>query len=240
MTTKLKQLPRLFFDIETVAMKNVEKFLPEPKVDKRLKDQEQARADKIAEMVERAPLDADLATVKLISMQIGTAGLPIIALCTSKKYTKAQKEKLSALVPDNRLMIGSEKEIITRFWEGLNMTNGCSVGYNTMGFDFPFIMRRSMDLGIRPGITPNLAKYRTEPTTDLMGILFNWSWGENIKKLKWIASRYNLEVLAPEVDGAMVADMTDEELITYGLSDLHITVQLYERMNGIYFNHLGE
>ena len=238
--THIKQMPRLFFDIETVAMKQVEDFLPEPKVDKRLKDQETARADKIADMVERAPLDADLATVKLISMQIGTHGEPTIILVPSKKITKNTVAMLSTLATPGRLIVTTEVDAITKFWDNLNMCNGLSVGYNIMGFDFPFLQRRSMELGIKPAITPNLAKYRTEPTTDLMGTLFGWSWSENIKKLKWIAKRYSLEVLAPEQDGAMVADMTNEELITYGMSDLWVTVQLYNKMNGVYFQHLGE
>jgi hypothetical protein len=219
-------------------MKSVEDFLPEPKVDKRLKDQEQARTDKIAEMIDRAPLDPDLATVKLISMQTGTHGEPTIILVPSKKVSKAKVLELSKLAP--KLFVEDEPTAIGHFWDKLNMCNGLAVGYNISGFDFPFLLRRSMDLEVRPGITPNLAKYRTEPVTDLMGILFGWSWGENIKKLKWVAKRYGLQVLAPEVDGAMVADLTDAELIEYGLSDLWVTVQLYQRMNGIYFQHLGE
>lgn len=235
-----KALPILFFDLETVAMKQVEDFLPEPKIDKRLKDQEQARIDKVAEMVERAPLDSDLATIKLISMQVGTEGVPMICLVPAKKLSKQKCRDLALLVPEERLMVGDETAVITRFWEGLSLCNGKCCGYNIMGFDLPFLMKRSMDLGIRPGIMPSLAKYRTAPTTDLMGILSNWSWGDNVKKLKWLAKRYELEVLAPEVDGAMVADMTDAELIEYGLSDIWITVQLYKKMNGVYFNDIGE
>ena len=242
MKTHSRDIPRLFFDIETTAMKGVEDWIPEPKVDKRLKDQETAKADKIAEMIEKAPLDPDLATVRLISMQIGTGGVPTIILVPSKKMSKARTQELAGkLYPyptTPAIKVLSETNAITAFWGALAMCNGCSVGYNTLAFDLPFLMRRSMDLRIQPGITPSMAKYRTEPTTDLYGALFNWSW-EGGKKFKWVMDRYGIEVLAPEQDGSMVADMTDEELITYGLSDLHGTVELYQRMNGIYFNHLG-
>lgn len=238
MTQHTKALPILFFDCESIALPHVEQFLPEPRVDKRLKDQEQAKADKIQEMIERAPLDSDLASVKLISMQIGVEGLPMICLVPAKKMSKAKAADLALLVPEGRLIVGDETAVINKFWNGLNLCNGKCCGYNIMGFDLPFLLKRSMDLGIRPGIQPSLAKYRTAPVTDLMGILSNWSWGDNVKKLKWLAKRYDLEVLAPEQDGSMVADMTDAELITYGLSDLFVTVQLYEKMNGVYFNDL--
>lgn len=235
-----KPLPILFFDLETIALAGVEDFLPDPKVDKRLKDQEQARIDKIAEMVERAPLDSDLASVKLISMQIGVNGVPTIILVPSKKVSAVKKKELSALVPEDHLLIMTEAVAINRFWESFNLVGGRCCGYNILGFDIPFLLKRSMDLGVRPGTLPNMAKYRTEPTCDLMGILSGWSWGDNVKKLKWLAKRYNLEVLMPETDGAMVADMSNEDLIKYGLSDLHVTVQLYNKMNGVYFSHLGE
>jgi len=137
------------------------------------------------------------------------------------------------------LLVLSEYDAIQTFWGKLAICNGACVGYNILGFDLPFLQRRSMDLGVQPGISPAVSKYRTEPVTDLMGILFNWSWGENIKKLKWLAKRYGIDIPAGEDDGSMVKDMTDEDLIKYGLSDLHVTVELYKKMHGIYFNHFG-
>jgi len=237
---RTKTLPRLFFDIETVGMKDVESWVPEPKIDARVKDPDKIaaqREEKIAEAVERAGLDADLGVVRLISMQVGVTETPTILLVPSKKMPKAKASAFIKQYEPAKVLLVTETEAIVKFWGNLTMCNGCSVGYNTMGFDLPFLMRRSMDLGIQPGITPAMAKYRAEPTTDLMGLLFNWSWGENVKKLKWVAKRYGLEILAEEVDGSMVASMSDDELLVYGLSDLWVTVQLYQKMNGIYFNH---
>jgi hypothetical protein len=236
-----KALPRLFFDIETTAREDVEDWVQDVKVDKRLKDQETAKANAIAEAIERAPLDSDLATIRLISMQVGLSGVPTIILVPQKKLTK----KAQAALSENKilssglggsLIVCDEMTAIEKFWQSLGLCSGCSVGFNTLGFDLPFILKRSMELCVQPGMFPQMAKYRTEPTTDLAGILSNWDYTKS-KRLKWLAKRYGLEVLAEEKDGSMVADMTDEELITYGLSDLWVTVQLYNLMNGVYFNH---
>jgi len=48
-------------------------------------------------------------------------------------------------------------------------------------------MRRSFALGIKSSIIPNLAKYRTSPTLDLMMVLYNWG---RAKSLKWVCRRY--------------------------------------------------
>jgi hypothetical protein len=232
----------LFFDIETVALPGVEEFLPEPRVAANIKDPTKvaaAREEKLAEALERAPLDADLASVKLIAMQVGLDGAPTIALVVGQSPSKTKARKLSALMPAGGALVvtPSEVEAIQLFWGKLIACGGACVGYNILGFDIPFIMRRSMALHIDPGITPNLARYRTEPVTDLMATLFNYSWGEGVKKLKWLAARYGLTVTAPDVDGSKVAGLTDAELIEYGLSDLGLVTQLYRRMNRVYFSH---
>jgi hypothetical protein len=222
---KAKVTPRLFFDIETVVNPKAIKLLPDPKIDKRIKDPDKiaaAKEEKLADTIEMAPLDPDLAMVTLISMQIGMDGEPMFPHVMKKGPNKM-----------------TEAQVIKEFWKYFALCNGCAVGYNVLSFDLPFLLRRSMDLSITPAIAPNLAKYKNEPITDLYGILYNWSW-EKSKGLKWLAKRYNIEVLAPEVDGSMVKDMTEEELLLYGASDLHVTVELYRKMNGIYFYHLQQ
>jgi hypothetical protein len=234
-------------------MPGVEKWIPEPKIDSRIKDEAKiasAREEKIVEAVARAGLDPDLAQIKLITWMIGTLGPAHLTLVNEKKMSKAVKTKaINKLVdeleskvsptstnsfPFYEIDIMTEVEAINQLWGALVMCSGWCVGYNILNFDLPLLQRRSFDLGLKPAITPRLSKYQTEPICDLYGILFNWSW-DNTKKLKWLAKRYGLEILAPEVDGSMVAEMSDAELVLYGYSDLLVTVQLYNKMNGIYF-----
>lgn len=245
-TRHTRPTPRLFFDIETVAMPDVESFVGEPKVDSRIKDPAKiatAREEKIADMIAKAPLDADLATVKLLSMGVGLDGPTTIVLVPSKKLTKPATAKMIANCYERtrqevNLVVTDERGLLEHFWKNLAMCSSHCVGYNILGFDLPFILRRSMDHSLLPGVTVQLAKYKDQPTTDLFALLSGWSW-DGAKRLKWVANRYGLEVLAEGADGSQVADMSDEDLVVYGLSDLHVTRQLYRRMNGIYFNHYG-
>lgn len=250
-------MARLIFDVETTALPNAEELIPEPKVDSRIKDEEKrqaARDEKMAEKLELAALDPDLASVRLISMLVWPDGLPELLLIGPERTNGALvklKAKVEKVITDKEaykraypngynLRCGSERDALIKFWGNLIMCDGRSVGYNNLAFDIPFLMRRSMDLGLQPGITPSLAKYRTEPTTDMFGVLFNWAWSDT-KKLKWLAKRYNLGLLVEETqDGGKVEDMEDHELVAYGLSDLAITTGLYRLMDGVYFTHSTE
>jgi hypothetical protein len=232
----VRQPNRLFIDIETVASPDAQLLLPEPKIDKRIKDEVKiaaAREEKLAEALELAPLDPDLATIALISMQIGTQGDPTILLIDRPEIKiSARLKKLLTTTCYTTIM--TEAAAIQTFWKYFAMCGGRAVGYNIISFDIPFLLRRSFDLGVKPAVIPNLAKYRVEPLTDLFCLLFNWNW-QGSKKLKWVCTRYGIEVLAPEVDGSMVKDLSPKELVEYGLSDLHATVELFKRMNGYYF-----
>jgi len=77
-----------------------------------------------------------------------------------------------------------------------------------------------------------MAKYRTEPTIDLMGILYNWG---QAKSLKWVCKRYGINNPLPDLDGSKVKDMDAETLRAYSANDVYLVVQLYEKMQGVYF-----
>jgi hypothetical protein len=109
---------------------------------------------------------------------------------------------------------------------------GQSCGYNIIGFDLPYIMRRSFDLGIKPTIIPNLAKYRSLPTLDLMMVLYNWS---GFKGLKFVAQRYGLHNPLPDLDGSQVKNMDSATLKAYVENDVNLVYQLFKKMKGIYF-----
>lgn len=83
---------------------------------------------------------------------------------------------------------------------------------------------------------PNLAKFRTEPVTDLMMILYNWG-SDKYKGLKQVAKLYGIPNDCPDVDGSKVKDLSPQQLRDYQTSDVNLVIQLYERMNGVYFSH---
>lgn len=204
-------IPRMFFDLETIANLDSLRFAPEPEPPANLKDPEKiakALEEKRQEQIDRAPLDPDYGEI----VTIGYAVHP---------------------EDDPTVLVGDEFAMINQFWAVLEQCGGRCVGYNILSFDLPYLQRRSMALGIKVPVVPFLAKYRLDPVTDLMGILYNWG---PAKGLKQVAKIYSLPVDCPDVDGSKVGGLALDEIIAYQKSDVRLTIALWQRMNGIYFN----
>ena len=208
----------LFFDIETESNPDALELMPEPQAPGNYKDEAKIAAyiaEKKAEQTERAALDADYGRIVAIGWR--EEGGPI--------GTKPRTG--SWLIADN-----TESDIIGGFWSKLYQHNGMSCGYNIIGFDLPYLLRRSFDLGVKPSIIPDLRRYQTRPTLDLMMVLYNW---QNFKGLKFVAERYGLDNPLPDLDGSQVATMDPETLRAYVENDVNLVYQLYKRMEGVYF-----
>lgn len=206
----------LFFDIETEVNAEALEYIPEPKAPANYKDEEKIAAyiaEKKAEITSTAALDADYGKIVAISMQVGTNVKP-------KAY----------LVGDEDMQ--TETDLINHFWSVYKACYGWSCGYNIIGFDLPYLLRRSFDLGIKVPVFPVLAKFRTEPTIDLMGILYNWG---QAKGLKWVCKRYGIKNDLPDLDGSQVATMDRDTLRAYATNEVKLVVDLYQRMSGVYF-----
>ena len=202
----------LFFDIETEANLDAIQFMPEPQAPGNYKDEAKIAAyiaEKQQEQIERAALDADYGRIVAIGWKIKSG--PV----------------MSMVYPQD-----SEADMLGVFWQTLYEQKGLCCGYNVLNFDLPYMLRRSMELGVAVVFKPNLAKYRLLPTLDLMGVLYNW---QNFKGLKFVAQRYGLDNPLPELDGSQVAGMDADTLRAYVENDVYLVYQLYQKMNGIYF-----
>ncbi len=205
----------LYFDVETTADPAIAGCLPEPKAPATYKDLDKIRAyveEAKAKQTKEAALDADCGQITTISLQLGIKG---------------QIE--THLVGDHETP--TEASLLRFFWTRLKQMNGRSCGYNILGFDLPYILRRSMDLGVAASVQPFMAKFREEPTCDLYGLLYNWQPG---KGLKWVASRYGIDNPLPDIDGSMVDQMTPEERRAYCANDVHLVVELFKKMLPVY------
>ena len=134
--------------------------------------------------------------------------------------------------PVSNVVFYDEPDLIRWFWDMYVKAAGKSVGYNIIGFDLPFLLRRSFDLGIRPGTKVDLRRYQTDPTTDLMALLYNWG---QAKGLKWVCERYGIKNPNPNLEGSMVAEMDDATLAFYAIGDVEMVIDLYKKMEGVYF-----
>jgi hypothetical protein len=234
---------RLFFDIETAANPTALALMPEPKAPGNLKDPvkiEAAVAEKKADQTAMAALDPDYARVRSIGWAVGDAE-PVILIAQvppplpfSPDPTAPAPEPIDPVALAN----AAEARVIMLFWERYALSNGVACGFNILNFDLPFLMRRSMALGISlpRASRPDLRRFVTDPITDLMQIMYGWG-AQPYKGLKTVAALYGLPVTAPGVDGSQVANLTDEQLTEYQRSDVLVTRALHARMNGIYFFH---
>lgn len=216
---------RLFFDIESCANPENLALMADPKPAANLKDPAKIAADiaeKKAALIEQAALDPDYG--KVLSIGYSRDGVNV------KVYAVGDEVEVDEPEPIN------EKDLIVHFWMRLAECNGCCVGYNILGFDLPYLMARSMYLGVKVPLIPNLAKFRTDPVTDLMAIRYNWDTYKS-KGLKQVCKLLRIPNDCPDVDGSKVASLTPDELKAYQASDVKLVIALYNRMNGVYFNH---
>lgn len=232
---------RLIFDIETGANPENLALMPDPEPPANLKDPEKIAAAveaKRIEQLEKAALDPDYGKILSIGFSVTTAEANAINVFVNRDVYFPNPEN----PPEDHQWLAApeyavtEGELLEIFWNEFAACAGCCVGYNILGFDLPYLLRRSMALGVKPPFAPNLAKFRTEPVTDLMMILYNWG-ADRYKSLKQVAKLYRLPVSLPGVDGSMVSGLPVEDLVKYQTSDIELTAALYQRMNGVYFKH---
>lgn len=205
----------LYFDVETEANEKALEFMEEPVPPSNYKNPETIAKyieEKKIEQIERAALDADYG--KIIAIGV-------------KENDGEVESKLAGIDI-------TEKGLICWFWKLFANNQGQCCGYNIIGFDLPYLMRRSFDLGIvLPNkYKPDLRRYQTYPTCDLMNIMYNWG---TARGLKWVCKRYGIDNPLPDLDGSQVKDMDSETLKTYVENDVELIYKLYSRMFGVYF-----
>ena len=132
-----------------------------------------------------------------------------------------------------------EKTILEEFWDSC-MDYQQLIGFNSLSFDVPFLVKRSWYNGVKPRRQLNLRRYVTPDRNtnhiDLRQLLGNWDG----------YARGSLDLYAKlmlgedkgGIDGSMVQGLWDEgrfgDLIKYNESDAKLTYALYLSMVGYY------
>lgn len=205
-------MKRIFFDIETRARPEAVALLPEPQAPANYKDAEKIAAyvaEKRAAQLRDAALDPDTGEITAIAVKF-TGEEP------ASVFLRSQFDEMT---------------ILEGFWSCMAQVEGRMVGYNILGFDLPFLLRRSLALGVRPYLVPDLRRYQCYPVTDLYGIMYNWQPG---KGLKTVAGLLGIPNPLAGLNGADVAGMDDATLREYVVNDVRLVVALYQRMCGVY------
>ncbi len=127
----------------------------------------------------------------------------------------------------------NEKELLRQFWAKLGQLRpSLYITHNGLGFDLPFIKKRSVIHQVKPPFEISLAKFRTEPVYDTMAVWSNWDM-RGWAKLAVLARALNVE--AKSGSGKQVAEMwakgQGKEIAEYCLQDTYVTYACYCRMN---------
>lgn len=203
---------RYVVDIETVPIPNAAEFLDLSDISapSNWKDEEKIRAycqEKQADMVAKAALDLDLCQIVAMGWQREDWSEPEV-------YTTQTRT--------------SEAEILTAFWHELD--DRVTVGYNSLGFDLPVLLRRSLYLGV-PAPRLSLNKYRTSHL-DLQQILSH-EGTKPYRSLNWYCKRWGITVpddTAGKDIGRLVAEGDWEAVRAHCRADVLKTKALAERV----------
>jgi len=127
---------------------------------------------------------------------------------------------------------GQEKELLRQFWAWMgNARPSLFVTHNGLGFDLPFIKKRSIIHQVKPAVEISLAKFRTEPVYDTLAVWSNWE-SRNWVKLDVLARVLGVETKSGS--GKRVAEMWQagrgKEIAEYCLQDCYVTYACYSKM----------
>jgi DNA polymerase elongation subunit (family B) len=126
----------------------------------------------------------------------------------------------------------NEKELLQLFWSKMaQIRPSLLITHNGLGFDLPFLKKRSIINQTKPTIELVLSKFRTEPVYDTMAVWSNW---ENRGWVKLDVLARALSVETKSGSGSQVAQMwangQGREIAEYCLQDTYVTYACYCKM----------
>lgn len=126
----------------------------------------------------------------------------------------------------------NEAELLRQFWARIGELRPCLfITHNGLGFDLPFLKKRSIIHQVKPSMEISLARFRTEPVYDTMAIWSNWE-ARGWIKLDVLARVFKVETKSGS--GSQVADMwaanQGKAIAEYCLQDTYVTYACYRRM----------
>ncbi len=172
----------------------------------------QERLRKEDELYERSAFDATFSRIVCIGVLIfSDAMVPHAAMCWYG---------------------ANERELLRLFWARLGDPRpSLFITHNGLGFDLPFLKKRSVIHRVKPSIEISLARFRTEPVYDTMAVWSNWE-ARGWVKLDVLARALNVETKSGS--GKEVAEMwaagRGKEIAEYCLQDTYVTYACYQRM----------
>ncbi len=130
--------------------------------------------------------------------------------------------------------VEEERTILEAFWEVVRGGREWRwVTYNGLAFDLPFLVRRSIYLGVPPtGLLP-MKPYALESHFDVMRALANWERTDAVR-LDVVAELLGLSKQPPGMDGSQVLALWRagrvDEIEAYCLGDVRLVYEVFLRI----------
>jgi hypothetical protein len=127
-----------------------------------------------------------------------------------------------------------ERRILEEFWEVIRSGREWRfVTYNGLAFDLPFLMRRSLYLGVAPTSGLPLRPFALDSHFDVMRALANWERGDSVR-LDVVAALLGLQKSPAGMEGSQVLGLWREgrveEIEAYCLGDVRLTYEVFLRV----------
>jgi DNA polymerase elongation subunit (family B) len=132
---------------------------------------------------------------------------------------------------------GDEADLLTKFWN-LIPRYSQYITYNGRRFDCPFLMHRSLILGLIPSRNLDTPRYQLSPHLDLLDVLTFFGASRKFTLQFWCQTLGIEDPKAEFGGGSQVQTAYQEgrmnDIIRYNLADLVATARLYQTVD----NHL--
>ncbi|HSE94970.1 MAG TPA: ribonuclease H-like domain-containing protein [Methylomirabilota bacterium] len=130
--------------------------------------------------------------------------------------------------------VGDERRILEGFWEVVRGGRDWRfVTYNGLAFDLPFLIRRSIYLGVPASLVLPLRPFALDSHFDLMRVLSNWERSDAVR-LEIVAELLGLTKSPPGMEGSQVHALWQTgrhaDLEAYCLGDVRLAYDVFLRV----------
>ena len=130
--------------------------------------------------------------------------------------------------------VEDEPRILEAFWDMVRGSRDWRfVTYNGLAFDVPFLVRRSIYLGVPPTTGLPTRPFALDSHFDVMRVLSNWERADTVR-LEIVAALLGLTKWPPGMEGSQVFALWQggrhEDLEAYCLGDVRLTYDVFLRV----------
>jgi hypothetical protein len=130
--------------------------------------------------------------------------------------------------------VGDERALLEGFWDVIRSGREWRwVTYNGLAFDLPYLLRRSIYLGVPPTVSLPLRPFAPDSHFDVMRLLANWERSDAVR-LEVVAELLGLTKTPPGMEGSQVLGLWRagriDDIEAYCLGDVRLSYEVFLRV----------